>query len=183
MRLATRLILVVLLAAGIVSPALAQGPWSVFLAGGAAGFGGASTPGTNQLGEVHFKPAPTTRFHAGVARALGRGGLTLDASYAKAGLGGYQAVGSVTLNPGMTLWDIRLLASYELIRLGTSSSIRVALGPMLQSWSGEAIIDTKDKPGRRRLRHADRPHLGENGTVADRKPWTREQPVCPGNAR
>jgi hypothetical protein len=47
----------------------------------------------------------------------------------------------------MTLWDIRLLASYELVKLGESASLRVAGGPMLQAWSGEAIIDTKANLG------------------------------------
>lgn len=147
MRRATRLILIGLLTTGIASPALAQGPWSLFLGGGAAGFGGASTAGTNEDGAVHFKPAPTTRLHVGVAREFGRGGLTLDASYAKAGLGGYQSDAWVSLNPAMTLWDIRLLVSYELVKLGESASLRMAVGPMLQAWSGEAIIDTKTNLG------------------------------------
>ena len=59
----------------------------------------------------------------------------------------YSSGGSYSLTPAMTLWDIRLLASYELVQLGESSSIRVALGPMLQSWSGEAIVDTRTNLG------------------------------------
>ena len=147
MRLATRLVVIALLAAGIVSPALAQGPWSVFLGGGAAGFGGASSPGANGNEQIQFKPTPTTRLHVGVAREFGRGGLTLDAAYAKAGLGGYFSGSSYALNPAVTLWDLRLLASYELVKFGESSSIRVAMGPMLQSWSGDAIVDTKTNLG------------------------------------
>jgi len=141
------LLLLLLLLSGLASPAVAQGPWSVFVGGGAAGFGGASTPGTDEDIEVQFKPTPTTRFHAGVAREFGRAGLTLDVSYAKAGLGGYTEGASYALNPGMTLWDFRLLVGYQVARLGEASSIRVALGPMLQSWSGEAIIDSRTNLG------------------------------------
>jgi hypothetical protein len=136
-----------LLVTGLVSRAVAQGPWSVFVGGGAAGFGGASTPGTSDGIDLQFKPTPTTRFHAGIARGFGRGGLTLDASYARAGLGGYTDPGSYALNPAMTLWDIRLLVSYELFRLGAASSIRAAVGPMLQAWSGEAIGDSRTNLG------------------------------------
>lgn len=146
MRLAPHM-LILLLVSGFVSPAFAQGPWSVFVGGGAAGFGGASTPGTSEDIDVQFKPTPTTRFHVGVAREFGRGGVTLDASYAKAGLGGYTDGGSYALNPGMTLWDFRLLVSYEILKLGAASSLRVAVGPMLQSWSGEAIIDSRTNLG------------------------------------
>ena len=147
MRLARSLMVTVLLVAGIVSCAFAQGPWSVFVGGGAAGFGGASTSGTTEGVDIQFKPTPTTRFHVGAARELGRGGLTLDVAYAKTGLGGYSDGGSYALNPAMTLWDFRLLASYELVKPGKASSLRVAVGPMLQSWSGDAIIDTRTNLG------------------------------------
>lgn len=147
MRVARPLILIVVLATSLVSRALAQGPWSIFVGGGAAGFGGASTSGTSDGVDIQFKPTPTTRFHAGVTRALGRGGLTLDVSYAKAGLGGYTDGGSYSLNPAMTLWDFRLLVSYELVKLGDGASIRGALGPMLQSWSGDAILDARTNLG------------------------------------
>ena len=102
MRYAHRLLLISLLMAGVDSPALAQGPWSVFAGGGAAGFGGASKAAAGEDGDVQqFKPTPTTRLHFGAARTLGRGGVALDASYAKAGLGGYADGASYGLNPAL----------------------------------------------------------------------------------
>ncbi len=147
-RLALHLMLLALPAAGIASTAFAQGPWSVFAGGGAAGFGGASSAGSSIDGDpVQFKPSPTTRLHVGVATAFGRGGITLDASYSKSSLGVYGTGASYSIDPAITLWDVRLLASYELSRLGESSSLRIALGPMVQFWSGDAIIDAKTSLG------------------------------------
>jgi len=94
-----------------------------------------------------FKPTPTTRLHFGAARTLGRGGVALDVSYAKAGLGGYADGTSYGLNPALTLYDVRLLASYEILTLGQATWVRLAVGPMLQVWSGDAIIDTQTRLG------------------------------------
>ena len=47
----------------------------------------------------------------------------------------------------MTLYDIRLLASYEIRTLGQATWVRLAVGPMLQVWSGDAIIDTQTRLG------------------------------------
>jgi hypothetical protein len=135
--------LIALITGCIASPAWAQGPWSVVLGGGAAGFGGASTLSAGFTGDEKIKPSPTTRLHLGVARALGRAGLVLDASYAKAGLGVYGVGGSYSFTPGETLYDVRLLASYQIVRFGPAASLRLAAGPMLQIWSGEAIVDTQ----------------------------------------
>lgn len=149
MRPAHPLLFIALLIAGTVSPVIAQGPWSVFIGGGAAGFGGASTRTSPEVeGEVvQFKPSPTTRLHLGIARALGKASIAIDASYAKSGLGGYSSGGSYSLSPAMTLYDVRLLAGYELLTLGQSTPVRLALGPMLQVWTGDAIIDTQTRLG------------------------------------
>ena len=148
MRYAHPLLLLAVLMAGTALPAQAQGPWSVFVGGGAAGFGGASKPAAGEEGDVQqFKPTPTTRLHLGVARTLGPGGIALDVSYAKAGLGGYADGTSYSLNPALTLYDVRLLASYEVLTLGPATPVRLAVGPMLQVWSGDAIIDTQTRLG------------------------------------
>ena len=68
-------------------------------------------------------------------------------SYAKAGLGGYADGTSYSLNPALTLYDVRLLASYEILTLGQATPVRLAVGPMLQVWSGDAIIDTQTRLG------------------------------------
>jgi hypothetical protein len=146
-QIARRLTLIFLLFGGVFSPAVAQGPWSIFVAGGAAGFGGASSP-TDPAGDIaQYKPGATTRFHLGAARAFGRVSVAIDASYAKAGLSatsdGFQAV----LSPAITLYDFRLTANYELARMGTGTTLLVGLGPMLQVWSGDAIVGTQTRPG------------------------------------
>lgn len=147
MRLALRLVPVALATMVTALPAFAQGPWSVFLGGGAAGFGGASTPGTSQGETVQFKPTPTTRLHLGVARTFGNAGVALDASYAKAALGAYADTYSYSLNPAMTLFDVRLLATWQILQIGEASALRIGLGPMLQSWSGDAVVDTRTNIG------------------------------------
>jgi hypothetical protein len=146
-QIARRFTLILLLVGGVVSPAVAQGPWSIFVAGGAAGFGGTSNP-TGPVDAVsQYKPGATTRFHLGAARAFGRVSVAIDASYAKAGLNassdGFQAV----LSPAFTLYDFRLLANYELARMGTGTTLLVGLGPMLQIWSGDAVTDTQTRLG------------------------------------
>lgn len=147
MRLALRLVLVSLATMVTALPAFAQGPWSVSLGGGAAGFGGASTPGTSLDQTVQFKPTPTIRLHLGLARTFGRAGVALDASYAKAALGAYGEAYSYSFNPAMTLLDVRLLATWQVLQLGEASALRIGLGPMLQSWSGDAIVDTRTNIG------------------------------------
>ncbi len=145
MRTATCVLVVALLLSGSTAPLFAQGPWSVALGGGAAGFGGASTSADGSDGS--FKPSPTTRLHLGLARSFGRGAIGMDASYAKAGLGAYIPGYSYSGSPGMTLYDIRLLAGYRLLKFGSSSSLSAALGPMLQVWTGDAIIDVQSRVG------------------------------------
>jgi hypothetical protein len=146
-RLASRLLLVMLFAGGMVVPAAAQGHWSVFAGGGAAGFGGASTSAQDEAGETaQIKPSPTTRFHMGAARSFGRAGAVFGLAYSKSGLGGYGDGGSYSLSPALTLYDLRLLFSYRVAGLDHSSLI-VALGPMLQVWSGDAILDTQARLG------------------------------------
>jgi len=144
-RFALRLILVILFAAGMVVPAVAQRPWSIFIGGGAAGFGGASSVPDDASG-AQIKPAPTTRLHAGGTRALGRAGVAFDFAYSKSGLGGYGDGGSYALSPALTLYDLRLLFNYRLASFDRSS-LSAALGPMLQVWSGEAILDTQTRLG------------------------------------
>jgi hypothetical protein len=78
---------------------------------------------------------------------LGKAGITLDASYAKSGLGGYGSGGSYSISPAMTLYDVRLLASYQVFTLSRSTAVRLALGPMVQVWSGDAIIDAQTRFG------------------------------------
>jgi hypothetical protein len=142
------LTLIALLAGGTISPAVAQGPWSVFVAGGAAGFGGASQAVPDVEGDVNqFKPAPTTRLHLGVARTFGRAGVAIDGSYAKAGLGAYGGSQTLVIAPAITLYEVRALASYALATLGQSTVLRLSAGPMLQVWSGDAIIDTQTRFG------------------------------------
>lgn len=133
----------------LATTAHAQHPWSLALGGGATGFGGASKAVITFPGEVfQFKPSPTTRLHVAAGRRVGRRvAVNLDFAYGKAGLGGYGSTQSVTLNPALTLYDIRLLASYDLFRIGQESRISIALGPMLQRWSGDAIVDTKTEFG------------------------------------
>ncbi len=147
MQIARRLTLFMLLVGGVDSPAVAQGPWSVFVAGGAAGFGGASTPTASADVISQYKPGATTRFHLGAARAFGRVSVVIDASYAKAGItassDGFRAV----LSPAFTLYDLRLLANYELARMGTGTTLLVGLGPMLQIWSGDAVVGTQTRLG------------------------------------
>ena len=137
----------------------------MFAGGGAAGFGGASSAGSSIDGDpVQFKPSPTTRLHVGVATAFGRGGITLDASYSKSSLGVYGTGASYSLDPAITLWDVRLLASYAAVparRVVLSSNL--ALGPMVQVWSGDAIIDAKTRLGR-----CCRPHVG---SAHQQEPW------------
>jgi hypothetical protein len=136
-----------LLAGGITAPAAAQGPWSIFVGGGAAGFGGASTlPGDEPGATAQIKPSPTTRFHAGMAHSFGRAGVAFDLAYSKSGLGGYGDGGSYSLSPALTLYDLRLLFNYRIAGFD-HSSLNVALGPMLQVWSGDAILDTQTRPG------------------------------------
>ena len=147
MRLATCLMLVLLLAIGITLPVSAQGAWSVFAGGGAAGFGGGSKVLEPAPGDpTQFKPSPTTRLHAGVTREFGRGGITLDAAYSKSGLGGYGGTVNFVFSPVLTLYDLRLLGSYAIARLG-EGSLRVGVGPMLQIWSGDAVASTQTRLG------------------------------------
>ncbi len=83
------------------------------------------------------------RLHLAAGRRLGeRASVNLDFSYSKAGLTGHGESSSVTINPGTTLYDIRLLASYDLVRLGQDARVAIAAGPMLQRWSGEAVVDS-----------------------------------------
>jgi len=143
----TRSMLVLSLALAAAAPAFAQGSWSVFVGGGAAGFGGGSEALDPPPGEpTHYKPTPTTRLHAGVAREFGRSGIAFDASYARAGLGGYGGYVNVAFSPVFTLYDLRLLASYAFARLG-DGSIRFGVGPMLQIWSGDALASTQTRLG------------------------------------
>jgi len=146
-QIARRLTLIFLLVGGAFSPAVAQGPWSIFLAGGAAGFGGTSSP-TAPPGDItQYKPGATTRFHLGAARAFGRVSVTIDAAYAKAALNASTDGYRVAFSPGFTLYDVRLLANYELARMGTGTTLLVGLGPMLQIWSGDAVIGTQTRLG------------------------------------
>lgn len=148
MLLARRLTLIALLACGTISRALAQDPWSVFVAGGAAGFGGASQAVPALENEVNqFKPTPTTRLHLGAARRFGRAGVAIDGSYAKAGISGYGGPVRVTVNPAITLYEVRLLAGYEVASFGQATTIRAAAGPMVQVWNGDAVVDTQTRFG------------------------------------
>jgi len=147
-QIARRLKLIILLAGITCSPAVAQGPWSIFVAGGAAGFGGASKATTDVGADVsQYKPGATTRFHLGAARTFGRVSVAMDASYAKAALNADGDGVWVGINPGFTLYDIRLLANYELARLGTGTTLLIGLGPMLQIWSGRAVDNTLTRLG------------------------------------
>lgn len=147
MRFASRLLLATLLAGGMVVPAAAQGPWSLFVGGGAAGFGGASTLPEDEPGETaQIKPSPTTRFHVGAARSFGRTAAAFDLAYSKSGLGGYGDGGSYSLSPALTLYDLRLLFNYRVAGFD-HSSLNLALGPMLQVWSGDAVLDTQTRLG------------------------------------
>jgi hypothetical protein len=149
MPIARHCILLALLLAATSSPLAAQGPWSVFVGGGAAGFGGATeATGPVPDGDIaHYKPAPTTRLHLGFSRQFGRPGVLLDVSYAKAGLGGYLDGNSLSFNPALTLYDVRLLATWSLITLGNGSTFSAALGPMLQFWSGNAVNEAETRFG------------------------------------
>ena len=147
MQIARRLTLFMLMVGGVVSPAVAQGPWSVFVAGGAAGFGGTSSPTAPVDAVAQYKPGATTRFHLGAARAFGRVSVAIDAPYAKAALEGSADGYRVAFSPGFTLYDVRLLANYELARMGTGTTLLIGLGPMLQVWSGDAIVGTQTRLG------------------------------------
>jgi hypothetical protein len=138
-----------LLLLGVPSLAHAQHPWSVAIGGGAAGFGGASKAIESFPGAVsQFKPSPTTRLHIAAGRRLGaRLAVNAEFSYSKAGLTGYGSEQSITFNPAITLYDVRLLASYDLFHFGQDSRLAIAAGPMLQHWSGDAIIDAKTEIG------------------------------------
>ena len=126
----------------------AQGPWSAFVAGGAVGFGGATRLLPNDfIDDFTFKPTPTTRLHLGVARDFGRIAAVLDLAYSQSGLGGYSNGISQSQSPAMTLYEARLLASYRLLGRAGGPSLEAALGPMLQVWNGEAIIDTQARLG------------------------------------
>ncbi len=147
MQIARWLTLMVLLFGITCSPAVAQSPWSIFVAGGAAGFGGASRA-TDDLSEItQYKPGATTRFHLGAVRSFGRVAVALDASYAKAALNADGDGAWVGLNPAFTLYDLRLLVNYEIARIGTEATLQVGLGPMLQIWSGRAVNSTLARIG------------------------------------
>ena len=147
MRRALRLMLLLTITVGVATPAVAQGPWSVFVGAGAAGFGGGADALDPPPGEpTQYKPTPTTRLHAGLAREIGRGAITFDASYARSGLGGYGGTINVAFSPTLTLYDLRLLGSYSIARLG-DGSLRVGVGPMLQLWSGAAVSRTQTRLG------------------------------------
>jgi hypothetical protein len=146
-RFPLRFVLMWLVPLGIAVPAFAQAPWTVLAGVGAAGFSGGSEALDPPPGEpTHYKPAPTTRLHFGVTREFGRGGITLDASYAKAGLGGYGGNINFTFSPVLTLYDLRLLGGLAVARIG-EGSIRLGAGPMLQIWSGDALLSTQTRLG------------------------------------
>ena len=147
MRSISCLLIVTLLAGGSAVPAAAQGPWSIFAGGGAVGFGGASTLPEDEPGATaQIKPSPTTRFHVGVSRSFGRIAAAFAFAYSKSGLGGYNDGASYSLSPALTLYDLRLLCNYRIAGFD-HSSLNIALGPMLQVWSGDAILDTQTRLG------------------------------------
>lgn len=141
------LVVAVLLSVAARGLAAQDRAWSAFIAGGAVGFGGASKVAeSDEILATQFKPASGSRLHVGVTRDIGRWNTALDLSYAKLGVGGYAGDVSYVVNPGMDLLDIRLLGSYRLLGSG-GSSLRLGLGPMLQVWSGDAIVDTQTRIG------------------------------------
>ena len=161
----------------MVVPAAAQGPWSIFVGGGAAGFGGASTLPEDEPGATaQIKPSPTTRFHAGVARSFGRAAVAFDFAYSKSGLGGYGDGGSYSLSPALTLYDLRLLFNYRIAGFD-HSSLNVALGPMLQVWSGDAILDTQTRLGGAAALTLAVPISGSIRVTRDRKSGRGREPV------
>lgn len=147
MQIVRRLTLIMLLFGVTSSPVVAQDAWSIFIAGGAAGFGGASRD-AGDLGDIsQYKPGATTRFHLGATRTFGRAGVTFDAAYAKASLNANGDGVWVSINPAFTLFDIRLLANYELARMGAGTTLNLGLGPMLQIWTGDAVTSTLTRLG------------------------------------
>ena len=147
MRLARQWLFIILSTGGASSPVLAQEPWSVFVAGAAVGFGGGSEALDPPPGEpTQYKPTPTIRLHLGLTREFGRGGITFDASYGKSGLGGYHGTINFSITPALTVYDLRLLASYSIAAIG-QGTLRLGAGPMLQIWSGNAVSDTQGRMG------------------------------------
>jgi hypothetical protein len=125
--------------------ALAQGPWSVFVAGGAVGFGGASkavevVPGV----PAQFKPTPTVLVRFGVERDFGKASGRVAFGYAQAGLGAYGGEGAtVSLDPGASLYEVYLLAGYRLAQLHNGTRVTVRAGPLLQIWEGDFTLTTQ----------------------------------------
>ena len=96
------------------TPAAAQGPWSVFVGRAPQASGAVPTPRTPRRSDPHrYKPTPTTRFHAGVARSSGaRACVRLSLCQIRAR--GIRRWRHQRLSPALTLYDLRLLGSYAI---------------------------------------------------------------------
>ena len=102
--------------------------------------------------------------------------MAFDFAYSKSGLGGYGDDGSYALSPALTLYDLRLLVNYRLASFDRSS-LSAALGPMLQVWSGEAILDTQTRLGGAASAHAGRADQRSLRPARDREPRRGRVPV------
>ena len=127
--------------------AVAQGPWSLFLTGGAVGFSSAIEATVEDVNEPDgFKPASTTRIRLGVGRSFSRFEAQVSYGHAKSGVASIDDV-TVTFTPAFTLHEFVLQAGYRLFELQNGATGLMRIGPMLQVWEGDLLDDWRTEWG------------------------------------
>lgn len=125
------------------APAMAQGPWSVLVSGGALAFSPLAKATVEDVSEAEgFEASSTTQLRVAVERELGTFRVRLAYGYAETGFGSSGEV-RVILLPALTLREGTLQVGYRVLQLGSGATASVRAGPLMHAWSGDALGDTR----------------------------------------